>query len=156
MVSFESLISYLFGHQLPGRRKFSRIQSHSCFFCFILFVFFIVNHCDLSGTHCLPFISFSGIQRKKEIIPAKKQDMKSDHMCPRDFLGGPGAKIPSYPMQGAWVHSLVGVLDPTCCKPKDLACYNEVRRVSMPTKTWCNQIIKIFFKKLTPLSSVTQ
>ena len=57
------------------------------------------------------FIFFSGIQRKNEIIPAEKQDKKSDQMCPRDFLGGPGAKIPS---RGPGFQPLVGVLDPTC------------------------------------------
>ena len=63
----------------------------------------------------MPFISFSETQRRNEIIPAEKQDKKNDQMCPRDFLGGPVAKIPSYPMQGAWVQSLVGVLDSTYC-----------------------------------------
>ena len=115
MVSFESLISYLFGHQLPGRRKVSRIQSYSCFLLFYFVCFFIVNHCDLSGMCYLPFISFSGIQRKNEIIPDEKQDKKSDQKCPRDFLSGPVAKSPSHPKQGAWVQSLVGELDPTCC-----------------------------------------
>ena len=59
----------------------------------------------------MPFISFSGIQRKNEIIPDEKQDKKSDQKC----LSGPVAKSPSYPKQGAWVQSLVGELDPTCC-----------------------------------------
>lgn len=32
----------------------------------------------------------------------------------RDFLGGPGLR-PALPVQGAWIQSQGGELDPTCC-----------------------------------------
>ena len=32
-----------------------------------------------------------------------------------DLLGGPVAKDSTFPMQAAWVQSLVKELDPTCC-----------------------------------------
>ena len=56
---------------------------------------------------------------KKIIIvtspPKERQISNKDKRLLWDFPGGPVAKTPPLPMQGAWVRSLLRELDPTCC-----------------------------------------
>ena len=54
-----------------------------------------------------------------------------------DFLGGPVAKT-AFPMQGAWVQSLVRELDPTCQK----SCMPQLGAAKLKTQKPCVELIQ--------------
>ena len=49
-----------------------------------------------------------------ETEPGSESSQSGSRVLSRDIPGGPVGKDSELPMQGAWVGSLLGELDPTC------------------------------------------